>query len=62
VVRYFPTQAMGFAFDDRIRLTLLKKNVSYTKSEYVMRSLACGAISGAIASTVVYPIDFARTR
>jgi hypothetical protein len=53
---------MGFAFDDRIRLTLLKKNVSYTKMEYVTRSLACGAISGAISSTVVYPIDFARTR
>jgi solute carrier family 25 (adenine nucleotide translocator) protein 4/5/6/31 len=62
VVRYFPTQALGFAFDSRIRNTLINKEVKYANSEYLLRSLASGALSGAVSQCFVYPLDFARTR
>lgn len=61
-VRYFPTQALGFAFDDNIRQMLIKPDQTYTNTNYIMRSLASGAASGALAQCFVYPLDFARTR
>lgn len=61
-VRYFPTQALGFAFDDSFKAMLIKPEVKYSNLEYISRSLLSGGLSGAVSQCFVYPLDFARTR
>lgn len=63
VVRYFPTQALNFAFKDyykRIFMGKLKKEEHFWK--YFAASMASGGAAGATSLLVVYPLDFARTR
>ncbi|VDM54671.1 unnamed protein product, partial [Angiostrongylus costaricensis] len=51
VMRYFPTQALNFAFNDLYKSVLLK-DVSYTS----------GGCAGSTTLCFVYPLDFIRTR
>uniref|UniRef100_A0A183CE30 ADP,ATP carrier protein n=1 Tax=Globodera pallida TaxID=36090 RepID=A0A183CE30_GLOPA len=63
VIRYFPTQALNFAFKDtykRIFTEGLDKKKQFW-SFFVM-NLASGGAAGATSLTFVYPLDFARTR
>jgi len=61
VLRYFPTQALNFAFKDQIkRLFALPKNATYTKQ--FMANIASGGAAGALSLFFVYSLDFARTR
>jgi len=62
VLRYFPTQALNFAFKDKIKKMFGydKKRDGYTK--WFMGNLASGGIAGAISLTFVYSLDYARTR
>ena len=62
VVRYFPTQALNFAFKEKIQNIFPKydKNQDFWKFFGVM--LASGGLAGAGSLTFVYPLDFARTR
>ena len=62
VLRYFPTQALNFAFKDKIKKMFGydKKRDGYTK--WFIGNLASGGIAGAISLTFVYSLDYARTR
>ena len=63
VIRYFPTQALNFAFKDkykRIFLGGVDKEKQFWR--FFAGNLASGGAAGATSSCFVYPLDFARTR
>lgn len=61
VIRYFPTQALNFAFKDKIKVLFnFKKEESYAK--WFAGNLAAGGIAGALSLMFVYSLDYARTR
>ncbi|CAH2209156.1 jg13629, partial [Pararge aegeria aegeria] len=63
VIRYFPTQALNFAFKDvykKIFLEGVDKNTQFWT--YFAGNLASGGAAGATSLCFVYPLDFARTR
>ncbi|KAL7415325.1 mitochondrial carrier domain-containing protein [Mrakia frigida] len=61
VIRYFPTQALNFAFKDYFKsLFGFKKSEGYLK--WAAGNLASGASAGAASSVFVYSLDYARTR
>jgi len=61
VIRYFPTQALNFAFKD-----YYKSLFNFKRSEgfwiWVGGNVASGAAAGATGSLFVYSLDYARTR
>ncbi|VBB87821.1 ADP/ATP carrier protein [Yarrowia lipolytica] len=61
VIRYFPTQALNFAFKDKF-----KKMFGFKKSEgywwWMAGNLASGGLAGATSLAFVYSLDYARTR
>lgn len=63
VIRYFPTQALNFAFKDKFQLIFLD-GVDKKKQfwRYFAGNLASGGAAGATSLCFVYPLDFARTR
>lgn len=63
VIRYFPTQALNFAFKDTYKNMFLK-GVDKEKqfARFFMGNLASGGAAGATSLLFVYPLDFARTR
>lgn len=63
VIRYFPTQALNFAFKDKYKQVFLggvDKKTQFWR--YFMGNLASGGAAGATSLCFVYPLDFARTR
>lgn len=61
VIRYFPTQALNFAFKDQIKsLFGFKKDEGYWK--WFAGNLASGGLAGALSLAFVYSLDYARTR
>ncbi|KAJ3281179.1 hypothetical protein HK104_000167 [Borealophlyctis nickersoniae] len=61
VIRYFPTQALNFAFKDYFkRMFGFKKNEGYWK--WFAGNLASGGMAGASSLLFVYSLDYARTR
>lgn len=63
VIRYFPTQALNFAFKDtykQIFLSGVDKKTQFWR--YFAGNLASGGAAGATGLCFVYPLDFARTR
>ncbi|CAG88079.1 DEHA2E12276p [Debaryomyces hansenii CBS767] len=61
VIRYFPTQALNFAFKDKFKAMFgFKKNEGYWK--WFAGNLASGGMAGATSLLFVYSLDFARTR
>jgi len=63
VIRYFPTQALNFAFKDKYKQVFLggvDKNQQFWR--YFLGNLASGGAAGATSLCFVYPLDFARTR
>jgi solute carrier family 25 (adenine nucleotide translocator) protein 4/5/6/31 len=63
VIRYFPTQALNFAFKDKYKQIFLggvDKNKQFGR--YFLGNLASGGAAGATSLCFVYPLDFARTR
>ncbi|KLO15517.1 mitochondrial carrier [Schizopora paradoxa] len=61
VIRYFPTQALNFAFKDNY-----KQMFGFKKADgfglWVFGNIASGAAAGASSSVFVYSLDYARTR
>jgi solute carrier family 25 (adenine nucleotide translocator) protein 4/5/6/31 len=62
VIRYFPTQALNFAFKDHF-----KRMFGYTKDKdgywvWFAGNLASGGAAGASSLLFVYSLDYARTR
>ncbi|XP_046996108.1 ADP,ATP carrier protein-like [Schistocerca americana] len=63
VIRYFPTQALNFAFKDKYKQIFLggvDKKTQFWR--YFLGNLASGGAAGATSLCFVYPLDFARTR
>merc|ERR1712050_67719 len=63
VIRYFPTQALNFAFKDQYKQIFLggvDKNKQFVR--YFIGNLGSGGAAGATSLCFVYPLDFARTR
>lgn len=61
VIRYFPTQALSFAFRDKFKAMFgFKKSEGYWP--WFAGNLASGAAAGATSLLFVYSLDFARTR
>jgi len=63
VIRYFPTQALNFAFKDKwknIFLNGVDKKTQFWR--YFAGNLASGGAAGASSLCFVYPLDYARTR
>ncbi len=63
VIRYFPTQALNFAFKDKYKKVFLDGVDKHTQFwRYFAGNLASGGAAGATSLCFVYPLDFARTR
>jgi solute carrier family 25 (adenine nucleotide translocator) protein 4/5/6/31 len=62
VIRYFPTQALNFAFRDVYKgmFNFNKEKDGYGK--WFMGNMASGGMAGATSLLFVYSLDFARTR
>jgi len=62
VLRYFPTQALNFAFKDTFKkmFNADKKRDGYFK--WFMANMASGGLAGAASLCFVYSLDYARTR
>mgnify|MGYP003571905488 CR=1 FL=1 len=60
-IRYFPTQALNFAFKDKIKaLFKSSKNDSYGLK--FGKNIASGGAAGAMSLCFVYSLDYCRTR
>jgi len=62
VIRYFPTQAFNFAFKDTFKKIFPKKDPKTQFGQFFLVNMASGALAGAGSLTIVYPLDYARTR
>lgn len=60
-IRYFPTQALNFAFKDKIKVAF---KASKTDAQAVKfgKNIASGGVAGALSLCFVYSLDYARTR
>jgi len=62
VIRYFPTQALNFAFKDKYKKLFLDGVKKDQFWRFFLGNLASGGAAGATSLLFVYPLDFARTR
>lgn len=62
VIRYFPTQALNFAFKDKYQAMFVRPRKEVGFWWYFAGQLASGGAAGATSLLFVYPLDFARTR
>lgn len=61
VIRYFPTQALNFAFKDKFkRMFGFNKDKEYWA--WFAGNMASGGLAGATSLAFVYSLDYARTR
>ena len=61
VLRYFPTQALNFAFKEQFKAVFaVPKDSSYFVK--TMANIASGGCAGTLSLLFVYSLDFARTR
>merc|ERR1712003_577751 len=60
-LRYFPTQALNFAFKDKIKAQF-KPSKSDSKLTTLGKNVAAGGAAGAMSLLFVYSLDYARTR
>lgn len=63
VIRYFPTQALNFAFKDVYKQIFLGGVDQKTQFwRYFLGNLGSGGAAGATSLCFVYPLDYVRTR
>merc|ERR1711898_1019 len=62
ILRYFPTQAFNFAFKDTIKAMFPKYSPKKDFWAFFFVNMASGGLAGAGSLTIVYPLDYARTR
>jgi len=60
-IRYFPTQALNFAFKDQIKAAF-KASKSDPYAVAFGKNIASGGVAGAMSLCFVYSLDYARTR
>jgi solute carrier family 25 (adenine nucleotide translocator) protein 4/5/6/31 len=61
VLRYFPTQALNFAFKDKIKSVFATPKSAPTWKKFAT-NIASGGIAGSMSLCFVYSLDYARTR
>jgi len=60
-LRYFPTQALNFAFKDKVKAMFnVQKDASYAKK--FSSNILSGGCAGSLSLLFVYSLDYARTR
>jgi len=62
IIRYFPTQAFNLAFKDSIKAMFPRYNNKTEFWQFFGTQLASGGMAGAASLSIVYPLDYARTR
>lgn len=63
VIRYFPTTAINFSVKDFFQRQFVEGiNPVTQKSKFFIGNLLSGGFAGAIGLSIVYPLDFVRTR
>ena len=62
VLRYFPTQALNFAFKDKFKQILNPYDKKKEPTKFFIGNIISGGAAGAASLCFVYPLDFARTR
>lgn len=62
VLRYFPTQALNFAFKDYYKSLFGKFDADTQFWQFFGANVASGGAAGATSLCFVYPLDMARTR
>jgi len=60
-IRYFPTQALNFAFKDQIKM-IFKSSPNEGYAKKFSKNIASGGAAGAMSLCFVYSLDYARTR
>ncbi|GAV54321.1 hypothetical protein ZYGR_0AL00530 [Zygosaccharomyces rouxii] len=61
VLRYFPTQALNFAFKDKIKAMFnVGRDQGYAR--WLSANIASGGAAGGLSLVFVYSLDYARTR
>lgn len=60
-LRYFPTQALNFAFKDKIKQTFKPKKTDATGTVF-FKNIMSGGVAGSLSLMFVYSLDYARTR
>lgn len=61
VIRYFPTQALNFAFKDSIKAIFATPKDAPNAAKFAT-NIASGGFAGTMSLLFVYSLDFARTR
>merc|ERR1712179_537268 len=61
VLRYFPTQALNFAFKGQIKAMFATPSDASNARKFAT-NIASGGFAGSMSLTVVYSLDFARTK
>jgi solute carrier family 25 (adenine nucleotide translocator) protein 4/5/6/31 len=61
-IRYFPTQAFNLAFKDTFKNMFPKYNPKTEFMAFFGANLVSGGLAAACSMTIVYPLDYARTR
>merc|ERR1712226_1193779 len=61
VLRYFPTQALNFAFKDSIKAAIAVSKDAPNYKKFGVNILS-GGMAGSLSLCFVYSLDFARTR
>lgn len=62
VLRYFPTQALNFAFNDYFKKMFGFKKEKDGYAKWLAGNLASGGMAGATSLVFVYSLDYARTK
>jgi solute carrier family 25 (adenine nucleotide translocator) protein 4/5/6/31 len=61
VIRYFPTQALNFAFKDTVK-ALFSTSKNAPNYEKFAKNILSGGCAGSLSLTFVYSLDYCRTR
>lgn len=61
VIRYFPTQALNFAFKDTVK-SMFKTAKDAPQYEKFAKNILSGGCAGSMSLTFVYSLDYCRTR
>jgi len=61
-IRYFPTQAFNLAFKDTFKKMFPKYSPQKEFGMFFLSNLVSGGAAAASSMTIVYPLDYARTR
>lgn len=60
-IRYFPTQALNFAFKDKIKAMFVMNKADPYAVKFG-KNIASGGVAGAMSLVFVYSLDYCRTR